>query len=322
MKNPKTPTDEPSMVIIPKSKIEEALETGKIADAVEAITSNPEAFAQFVLSTEIALKEGKDKATIIRDRGFFKRLFSSPSSDLAKLLLEQNDVMTRFFVILQLLTLQSKGNAKYLSKICSAIKSASDAGDVENGNLQRIAVDFLEQNIEAAKAEKVRDLALMKLLKSAELNAVFESDMRSAEAKAEKSYELSSEKLQKEYNAFVSTINGKLNTYKTELDQKATPEMIEASLNPLRNAIGGKVTQEDINTSINNLENTLNERIKGRTTQVDVENIINPILEDVNRKIVFEGNILRKRLQLSYIIGGLGLLVAIATIALSLLGLV
>ena len=146
--------------------------------------------------------------------------------------------------------------------------------------------------------------------------------MRSAEAKAEKRFELSSERLQNGYNAFVSTVNGKLNTYKTELDRKATPEMIEESLNPLRDAMSSKVTQDDINASINNLENMLDQRIRGRATQVDVENIINPLIEDVNRKIDVESFSLRKRLRLSYIIGGLGLLVAITLIILSLLGIV
>ena len=289
----------PQVVVSPSSEIEEALEQGNITAAVEAIASNPEAIAQFVKSTESVLKEGKDKATIIRDRSFFKKLFSSSTSDLAKLLLEQNDVLTRFFVMLQLLTIQTKGNAKYLSEICSAIKGASEVDDAEGGNLQRIAVNFLEQNIEAAKAERVRDLALMKLLKSAGLNAVFEQDMRTAEAKAEASYEASARQLKNDYDAFVSTVNGKINTQNIELQNKATPQ--------------------DINNAISSLSESLNQRINERAKQGDLDKAAASITIDLNEKLGAESSRLRQYVQTSIIIACISLIIAIITIVITVL---
>ncbi len=303
MKNQKTSisTDE-QVAVAPPSQIEEALEQGNITAAVEAIASNPDAIAHFVQSTELALVEGKDKAKVIRDRGFFKKLFSSSTSDLAKLLLEQNDVLTRFFVMLQLLIVQSKGNAKYLSEICSAIKNASEVGDAESGNLQRIAVNFLEQNIEAAKAERVRDLALMKLLKSAELNAVFEQDMRAAEAKAEARYEASTKQLKNDYDAFVSTVNGKINTQNIELQKKATPQ--------------------DISNAISSLAQTLNQSINERAKLSDIDKAATSITEDVNKRLETENKRLRKQVQTANIIGSIGLIIAIFTILISVFNLI
>lgn len=300
MENQMTSTNIKTQVAVTlPSDIEKALEQGNIAAAIEAIASNPESMAQFVKSTELALLEGKDNAKIIRDRSFFKKLFSSSTSDLAKLLLEQNDVLTRFFVMLQLLVSQSKGNAKYLSDICSAIKNASDVGDAEGGNLQRIAVNFLEQNIEAAKAERVRDLALMKLLKSAELNAVFEQDMRDAEAKAEARYEKSAKQLKNDYNAFVSTINGKINTQNIELQKKAT--------------------QLDIDNAISSLSISLNKRINERAKQGDLDKAAASITEDIKKKMEAESSRLRKYVQTSIIIACISIIIAIITVLITIL---
>lgn len=306
MMNEKTSSEEnASVVITPKSEIANALERGDIDAALNAMSSDPEAIAQFVESTEIALKEGKEKAVVIRDRGFFKKLFSSPSSDLAKLLLEQNDVMTRFFVMLQLLTLQSEGNAKYLADICTAIKKASDTGDAEEGNLQRIAVTFLEQNIETKKAEKVRDLALMKLLKAAELNAVFESEMRGAEEKAEKKYLDSSNKLKREYESLQNTVKAELDSFRADLAQKAATDAFEEFKKSIHTDMNSKATIESMNDGIGNLGNKLSKIIESTVSKFEMENY------KLNRQFI-----------ISLIIGGFGLFVAIATLIISLLGLI
>ena len=243
------------VIVSPPSSVEIALEKNDLEGAVQALAKDPESFKAFLKSTELALSESKDQAGVIRDRNFFKRLFTSNTSELAKILLEQNDVMTRFYVILQLLTLQTKGNAGYLKRICEAIKLSSDVEGQEQGNLQKIAINFLEQTIEAAKAEEVRDRALMKLLKAAEQTAVFEQSIREAHHKVEEQYLESSINLKQEFDGYKKTLDDDLAGFKKEitnayenqqrlLEEKATPGQIKNSIDILATDINKMILEQ------------------------------------------------------------------------------
>lgn len=270
------------------SPVEKALAQNNITEAVELIGSDTEYFSAFIKSTETALSENKSRAEIIKDRKFFKRLFSSSSSELAQLLLEQNDVMVRFFVMLQLLTLQNKNNISVLTKLCSAIQTDVDTSGKEQGNLQKIAITFLEQNIESIKAEETRDKALIKLLKFAEQNAAFEKRMISAEENAEKRYQESLQKLNNDYAAFKNTIDGKINTIKNELEKKASIEELNSNFKQIRDSLSETASKTDV--------------------------------VDLHNDLTAENHILKKRMRLSIIIGSIALIISISITLFSVLG--
>ena len=248
-------TSDNGVIVATPTAVEVALEKDDLEGVVQALAQEPEAFKKFLDSTERALIESKSQAGVIKDRNFFKKLFSSNTADLAKIVLEQNDIMTRFYVILQLLSMQTKGNATYLVKICEAIKSSADVEDQEQGNLQKIAVNYLEQSIEAAKAEEVRDRALKKLLKSAERTALFEQEIREAHKKASKQYEESSESLKKEFDSYSESLKEELSSFEKEIkqafedqqkiiDEKATPGQIKNSVEALAKDTDKKIESQ------------------------------------------------------------------------------
>lgn len=243
---------ETGLTVEPASQIELAFQEGNLDAVVNALSANPEAFNRFVKSTELALSESKDMASAVKDRNFIKRIFSSNTSDLAKVLLEQNDVLTRFFVLLQLLTLQTKGNSGILLKICDAIKTSSDVDGQEQGNLQKIAISFLEQNIEAIKAEEIRDKALMKLLKAAESSAAFENSIREAHSRVEKQYLDSSNKLQQAFDSYKKILDGDFESFKLK---------IEKDIDNQNSLIGTKATSEELKQSIDNLSHDIGKQI-------------------------------------------------------------
>lgn len=192
------------------SPVQVALSNGNFEEAVDLISSDPETFRAFITSTELAIKENKSKAVELNGKNWIRRAFTSSTSEFSRLFLEQNDVMGRFFVMLQLLTLQNKNSVSALSKLCTAIQAESETAGTEQGNLQRIAVTFLEQNIEAIKAEETRDRALIKLLKFAEQNAVFEQRITEAERRAEQKFAEATEQLAKDYDNRMTDYHNKM----------------------------------------------------------------------------------------------------------------
>ena len=156
-----------------QSEVLELIASGEYDLAVEKISDSPEAFNVLVSSIGKKLQEEKKSAERIRDRDFFKRLFSSNTKDFASIVLSQNETMSNFFVMLQLTAMATKGNAKVLYRICECLKRGTDAGELEDSSIRRMAITFMEDNIKALEEEKIRDEAIMKLLKAyVELNKV------------------------------------------------------------------------------------------------------------------------------------------------------
>lgn len=314
MANQKNNNNEPKMgEVLPVNPVEQALAQNNISEAVDLIAMNPEAFKAFIKSTELALIENKAQAKIVEDRNFFKRLFSSSTSDLARILMDQNDVMVRFFVMLQLLTLQNRNNLSVITKLCSAIKTDVDTSGKEQGNLQKIAVTFLEQNIDTIKSEEIRDKALIKLLKFAEQNAAFEKRMLSAEENAEKRFEVSSQKLKDESVAFKKMMTEEKDSAKASFHKysdnlqsafDAYTKAIQDEYNTLKKKVDEKAPIQDLKNGLDSLSSSISEK----ASQMDVENLVKE-----NKK-------LKDTLRLSLCFGAIALIASLAIIVFSILG--
>ena len=128
------------------------------------IIQNPNKLQEIIQETSAKLEAAKNNANEIASRGPLKRAFSSTTKDFAKLLVEQNGIMSNFFLLLQVMTFLCKGNSMLLFGLMDSLNKGIDMSNEEQKNLYTFAKSYLQEAIESAKAEELRETALKKLL--------------------------------------------------------------------------------------------------------------------------------------------------------------
>ena len=128
------------------------------------IIQNPNKLQEIIKATSKELKDARTNADEIANRGFFRRLVSSNTKDFAKLMVAQNDIMSNFFLLLQVMTFLCKGNSILLFGLIDSLNKGIDMSNEEQKNLYTFAKSYLQEAIESAKAEELRETALKKLL--------------------------------------------------------------------------------------------------------------------------------------------------------------
>ena len=128
------------------------------------IIQNPNKLQEIIKATSKELKDARTNADEIANRGFFRRLVSSNTKDFAKLMVAQNDIMSNFFLLLQVMTFLCKGNSILLFGLMDSLDKGLDMSNEEQKNLYTFAKSYLQEAIESAKSEELRETALKKLL--------------------------------------------------------------------------------------------------------------------------------------------------------------
>ncbi len=281
-----------------QSEALELIASGEYDLAVEKIAESPEAFDVLVSSIGKKLQEEKKSVEKIRDRNFFKRLFSSNIKDVASIVLSQNETMSHFFVMLQLTAMATKGNAKVLYRICDCLKRGTDAGELEDSSIRRMAISFMEDNIKALEEEKIRDEAIMKLLKAyaefkqttidveikehgieqsiTHLRSDVEEKIRRQEKKTNELFEKASASISNSQNETRKQIDN-LRNHTDSITEKLKHESENAKLS-LNNRIE-KLQSSEVNERNKlqlNIQNGLNENVSGlRNNICDLQKEIN-----------------------------------------------
>lgn len=184
---------------------------GNIDGAVESLVENGKnEFENFVKSINSALEENREHSTDVKDRGFWKALFSSNTKDLGSILFEQNTLLSALFVLIRLQGLSGEACSKMLSDLYTYAGKEADTTGQEKNNIQNAIIATLEKNVQEFKLDEIRDKALMKLLKAAENSAKFEKDMRVIAGSAKKSYEDSEQKILKDTKDFKKAADEKI----------------------------------------------------------------------------------------------------------------
>lgn len=128
------------------------------------IIQNPNKLQEIIQATSIELENAKTNANEIANRGFLKRLFSSNTKEFANILVAQNGIMSNFFLLLQVMTFLCKGNSVLLFGLMDSLDKGLDMSNEEQKNLYTFAKSYLQEAIESAKSEELRETALKKLL--------------------------------------------------------------------------------------------------------------------------------------------------------------
>lgn len=155
--------------MIPQSLVYNQISNGQFDDAVTELLANPEAFSSLIKAVDSNIMDSKADAESIRDRSFIEKLFSNNVKDLADVLFKQNQTLAALFVLSQIQSMSGAASAKLLGQLLEYSKDEADTNGKEKGNLQQVAVRMLEYNTKELKKDEIRDKALMKCLRSAEI---------------------------------------------------------------------------------------------------------------------------------------------------------
>lgn len=292
--------DEIQITLNHDSELAKYLADGDYDEAVKVLSLYPETFSSLIKITSESIKQSKSSAEAIRDRGWWKKMWSSNSTDLAKIIIDQNGTISNFFVILKLLILQTKGNVKLMTNLCSTIQNFNNVEGKEQDNLSKLAILFLEQNIESIKDEELRDKALKKLLIAAEMTDQFEFRMASEVSEIEDSNK-----------SFKEEINLQLFSFKEEIENKLAD--IDNKITNQAEAINAKIS--DLDGRYKSLYSSTKSELESEIIQLRDENSsLVSLIQEKEQKIAEQYSYIRKkqnRLTFISIIIGIGLLCAI-----------
>ncbi len=128
------------------------------------ILKDPSKFSTFLNDTATQLDDARTKAKELQERNFLKRIFSSSSKDFADIMLLQHDIFQNFFVLLQTITFVSGKNTALLLSLSDSLRKGINLNDEEQRNLYAFADSYLQDAIESANNEHIREEALKKVL--------------------------------------------------------------------------------------------------------------------------------------------------------------
>lgn len=182
------------------------------------IIQNPNKLQEIIKITSEELKAATTNANEIAGRGFFKRLFASNTKDFAKLMVAQNEIMSNFFLLLQVMTFLCKGNSMLLFGLMDSLDRGMDMSNEEQKNLYAFAKSYLQEAIESAKAEELRETALKKLLiHSNELKEFQNNSTKSIEGLLSELKEFKN-KTGQDINKLESRLNAWKDSFEKEMD--------------------------------------------------------------------------------------------------------
>ena len=128
----------------------------------------------------------------------------------------QNDIMSNFFLLLQVMTFLCKGNSMLLFGLMDSLDKGMDMSNEEQKNLYTFAKSYLQEAIESAKSEELRETALKKLL-------IHSNELKEFQNNSTKSIEGLSSELKEFKNKTSHDINeleSRLNTLKDGLEKE------------------------------------------------------------------------------------------------------
>lgn len=268
------------------------------------IIQNPNKLQEIIKVTSQELEAARTTADEIASRGFLKRLISSNTKDFAKLMVAQNEIMSKFFLLLQVMTFLCKGNSVLLFGLMDSLDKGLDMSNEEQKNLYTFAKSYLQEAIESAKSEGLRETALKKLLiHSNELKEFQHNSTKSIEGLSE---ELKDFKTQTGHD--INQLESQLNTWKGSFEKE---------LDGLQNKTGQDINKlesrlntwkDDFEKELTGLQNKTNQDLK--TMESQTKSWKDSIEKDYADKIAS----LKKRTLIFFIISIIAMLVG--TIAL------
>lgn len=254
---------------------------GDLDAAVSCLETNgtPE-MKNFIKAIDSALQENKEDAQEVKDRGFWKRLFSSNTKDLGNVIFEQNTVLSALYVLLRVQSFSGESCSKMLAELYSYADKEANTSRVENNNIQKAIIATLEKNANEFHLNELRDKALMKLLKAAENSSCFESDIRIKLGEAQKAFEDSESRINKDLQDFIKTANDHINSTAGACTKSIQDIKIyaEESIKSINEQAAAQV--QECKSAVADMMNEFEKQ------RIDIENIIDERFTKMNNDLI------------------------------------
>lgn len=115
------------------------------------LRSNPKELANMIATLSKDIKDCRNDLTGIKDRSFWKRTFSNNTRDLADALIKQNDTVSTFVNIVQVLIGFNLHNAVVLGGLYDEMTKVSGEAKTTNNEYFQLAQDYIGETLKAAK---------------------------------------------------------------------------------------------------------------------------------------------------------------------------
>lgn len=108
------------------------------------LSSDPVKIAELIRDVAKNIGQCKNNLNEIKDRGFFKRLFSNSTKDLTSAVIVQNDAMSTFMNIVQAILFLNMSNTKTLGDVSKHLLKTDQTLGSAVDDYTKLAVDFID----------------------------------------------------------------------------------------------------------------------------------------------------------------------------------
>lgn len=117
----------------------------------EEIEKNPEVVGENLAKLASVIEECKSDIKSIKNRGFWDRLCSNNTRDLADAMLKQNEIIGAYITVVQGIIWLTMNNIALLALVMDAMEKAENANGTIENRYSKMAKDFMSEAIKSAQ---------------------------------------------------------------------------------------------------------------------------------------------------------------------------
>lgn len=134
------------------------------------IFENPDKIGEMIATIGLAINKNKDKLEEIINRPFYKSLFCNRTNDLAKVVIDQNEIIQTYMQIIQQIIFLTGNNATLLLIIMNAIEKQENINTIKDNKYFSIAKEYIGEALKNAIKNKENEYMIRELKKENEIN--------------------------------------------------------------------------------------------------------------------------------------------------------
>jgi hypothetical protein len=174
------------------------------------LETNPAVIGESIAQLALSIEDTKSGLSSIQDRGFWKRLTSNNTRDLAEAMIQQNDTISAFLTIIQGVIFLSMNNLVVLGGIMDSIKNQEKTNGVRDNKYIGMAKDYLSEAIKSAQKVSSNEKEIERVKN--ELTVYYKNQTNQEKLLGDLRTELKNSKLSElQQDKIISTLENRLN---------------------------------------------------------------------------------------------------------------
>lgn len=254
------------------------------------LRSNPKELAKTIVTLSKDIEECRNNLTSIKDRSFWKRTFSNNTRDLADSLIKQNDTISTFMNIVQVLIGFNLHNAVVLGGLYEELNNVSGQTKVSNNEYFQLAQDYIGETLIVAKKTNKKfdefDSSISNINVELQKKKQIDEEQSKIITFLKQKYH-EKDKIDKRQSDEIELLK-KSNTEKDKLDSQQSEKLHELEKEI---AVLKQLIEEHIKVNINEIENKLidfsDSLTSNQTKQNDLTSTMNRLISKNSKLQIF-----------------------------------